>query len=249
MRNSKANQKGITLIALIITIIVMLILVGVSVNIALNNGIFKAAQKAAKDTETEKTREQELADGKITVGDKTYNSIDDYVYGSSEPEQPTVKNPTKNLKIGSKLFAVNDTMKFGDLVTYYPESFSIFEYTDNYYGTVNAVMYNGSTLCGENRRSEADNGWVGWNGTWLIKDTDSIKEAFTEETEDLGRQWYKYNGSWVEYDPGESGTETKWESDIRKVSGYVTLVQGTPYEFSIMYEDITTRQDITLEQI
>ena len=71
MRNSKANQKGITLIALIITIIVMLILVGVSVNIALGNGIFKAAQKAAKNTETEKTREQEISDGKITVGDKT----------------------------------------------------------------------------------------------------------------------------------------------------------------------------------
>ena len=61
----KQNQKGITLIALIITIIVMLILVGVSVSVALNTGLFKSAQTAAKNTEAEKLREQELASGAI----------------------------------------------------------------------------------------------------------------------------------------------------------------------------------------
>ena len=44
------DQKGITLVALIITIIVMLILVAVTISIALNGGIFDKARQASKDT-------------------------------------------------------------------------------------------------------------------------------------------------------------------------------------------------------
>lgn len=51
------NNKGITLIALIITIIVMLILVGVTVNIAINGDLFGTASKAG--LETQKAAEQE----------------------------------------------------------------------------------------------------------------------------------------------------------------------------------------------
>jgi Tfp pilus assembly protein PilE len=47
----KNNEKGITLIALVITIIVMLILVAVIVNIAFKNGgIFTTTNNAAKST-------------------------------------------------------------------------------------------------------------------------------------------------------------------------------------------------------
>lgn len=49
----KREEKGITLIALIITIIVMLILVGVTVNIALNGGLFTTAKEAANKTQYE----------------------------------------------------------------------------------------------------------------------------------------------------------------------------------------------------
>ena len=62
------NQKGITLIALIITIIVMLILVGVSVTVALNGGLFETAKKAVDDTKI--ARDEELlidADGYIAA--------------------------------------------------------------------------------------------------------------------------------------------------------------------------------------
>ena len=52
------NNKGITLIALIITIIVMLILVAVTINVALNGGIFDKASDASKKTEREKYNEQ-----------------------------------------------------------------------------------------------------------------------------------------------------------------------------------------------
>ena len=74
------ENKGITLIALIITIVVMLILVAVSVNIIINSNIIGQAEKAAEGYKT--AYEQESNIGQVTIGGKTYNSIEDYL-----PEQ------------------------------------------------------------------------------------------------------------------------------------------------------------------
>ena len=76
---TKRNQKGITLIALIITIIAMLILVGVTVNVALNGGVFSKAKQAATEMEKQAIHEQIVASiklensGKIDVAE-TYNA-------------------------------------------------------------------------------------------------------------------------------------------------------------------------------
>ena len=80
MKNIK-TQKGITLIALVITIIVMLILVGVTISMALNGGLFGYAKKAAKDTESQKQAEQELASGAVIVDGVKYDSMQDYMDG------------------------------------------------------------------------------------------------------------------------------------------------------------------------
>ena len=61
MKKFVKEQKGITLIALIITIIVMLILVAVTINVALNGGLFGKANKSAKDTEMQSVYEQTVA--------------------------------------------------------------------------------------------------------------------------------------------------------------------------------------------
>ena len=71
------ENKGITLIALIITIVVMLILVAVSVNIIINSNIIGQAEKAAEGYKT--AYEQESNIGQVTIGGKTYNSIEDYL--------------------------------------------------------------------------------------------------------------------------------------------------------------------------
>jgi len=73
------NQKGITLIVLIITIIVMMILVAVSVTIALDSGLFKSAQSAAKRTETERANELGVANGQVFVDGQEYTSMQHYV--------------------------------------------------------------------------------------------------------------------------------------------------------------------------
>ena len=83
------EQKGITLIALIITIIIMLILVGVSVTVALNGGLFNTAKKAKDDTKTAIKAEQKLADGKIKINGQWYNSVNDYL--NNNPIIPEIK--------------------------------------------------------------------------------------------------------------------------------------------------------------
>lgn len=56
------NQKGITLIALVITIIILLILAGVSLNLVLGeNGLIRRAQEAKEAyTQAQSEEEQQL---------------------------------------------------------------------------------------------------------------------------------------------------------------------------------------------
>lgn len=85
------NQKGITLIALIITIIVMLILVTVSITIAIQSGLFDAAGEAAQKTGKEQEAENELASGKVNLEDEEApEDISDLGnYFVNEKEYPT----------------------------------------------------------------------------------------------------------------------------------------------------------------
>ena len=61
------EQKGITLIALVITIIVMLILVAVTITMAINGGLFEKAGAAAGQTNNALTQEQGVANGTVSV--------------------------------------------------------------------------------------------------------------------------------------------------------------------------------------
>ena len=55
------NNKGITLVALVVTIVVLLILAGVSINLVLeDNGIVKRAQDAKNKTEEDLANTQEV---------------------------------------------------------------------------------------------------------------------------------------------------------------------------------------------
>lgn len=75
------DQKGITLIALIITIIVMLILVTVSITIALQTGLFSAAGKAASKTNEAQAGENKLSSGVVNVdgvGEKNVGDMANY---------------------------------------------------------------------------------------------------------------------------------------------------------------------------
>ena len=64
------NNKGITLIALVITIIVMLILVSVTITIAVNGGLFNYAKDASVETNEAMEQEQTLGNGQAKVDGK-----------------------------------------------------------------------------------------------------------------------------------------------------------------------------------
>lgn len=63
------NQKGITLVALIITIVVMLILVAVSVAVVINSNIIGTASKASEKYEQKANEEKNYGEGKIVNGE------------------------------------------------------------------------------------------------------------------------------------------------------------------------------------
>ena len=100
------NQKGITLIALVITIIVMLILVAVTITMAVNGGLFEYAQRAGTQTNAAVEAEQEFAnlEANMTVDEL----IDKYTGGSGAGgELPAysddlLDNATKVLKTNAK---------------------------------------------------------------------------------------------------------------------------------------------------
>ena len=100
MNKGKNTAKGITLIALVITIIVMLILVGVTISMALNGGLFGYAKKAARDTESQKQLEQELASGAVTIDGVKYDSMQDYMNGfpSGTPKAKPIDEVEKTEK-------------------------------------------------------------------------------------------------------------------------------------------------------
>lgn len=98
------NQKGITLIALVITIIVLIILAGVSINLVLgNNGMITRAKNAKEQTDQAKINEE------IQL-----NETAKYLEGLEENVENTIVNPNPEPILGP---TVND-LKAGDYINY-----------------------------------------------------------------------------------------------------------------------------------
>ena len=133
--NSKNNQKGITLIALIITIVVILILAGISIlNGFGSNGVLSRASQAA--TEAETNMDIELPpeiEALLPNGKKiefTMDSLKEYigraigVYNTgngnnTDEELPigtelTVSNTNATVSTSYKLFYIDYDNKYGD---------------------------------------------------------------------------------------------------------------------------------------
>ena len=92
-RNIK-NQKGITLVALVITIIVMLILVAVSVTVAINGGLFTKAKEAGNEWEDKSTQEAAGNILKVNVnGTETTMNIDSTINTLKERPKTPGTNP------------------------------------------------------------------------------------------------------------------------------------------------------------
>ena len=82
MEKKLKQNKGITLVALIITIIVMLILVAVSVNVLIKSNLIGTAEKTVN--KYSKAAEEESNGGTIEINGKKYASIEDYIEGNEQ---------------------------------------------------------------------------------------------------------------------------------------------------------------------
>lgn len=116
------NEKGITLVALVITIVILLILAGISISALTNTNIFEKAEEAKSKSEAAEIEQNQILD--------SYESeINQYLSGQS----------------GEKLVdKVNEgTIKIGDYVKYTPDTVSN---TDEKYTTLisNLGTYSGS---------------------------------------------------------------------------------------------------------
>ena len=90
----KNQEKGITLIALIITIIVMLILVSVTINVALNGGLFGKAEEAKIQTNIAKDKEVLQTKALGYLDDDGYVDLAEFVSRETPLEGYTLSNNT-----------------------------------------------------------------------------------------------------------------------------------------------------------
>ena len=80
------NEKGITLIALVVTIVILLILAGITINMLFSNGgIFKTAQDAANAWNQATINEQESLNN---LADQIGNLVNGQGGGTITPEEP-----------------------------------------------------------------------------------------------------------------------------------------------------------------
>ena len=101
MERKIKEQKGITLVALVITIIVMLILVAVSVTVAINGGLFTKAKEAGNSWEAQAKEEADGNIVKVNVdGATTTTTIDgaiESLSGTSTTQTPETTTITFTL--------------------------------------------------------------------------------------------------------------------------------------------------------
>ena len=110
MEIKRRNNRGITLIALVVTIVVLLILAGVSLAMLRGeNGIISKAQKSARETRLAKTKESislEISDAMINEaikGNKTLTDeqLKDIVnkYGEMDEDGDTIHTDDGDLSL------------------------------------------------------------------------------------------------------------------------------------------------------
>ena len=114
------NQKGITLIALIITIIIMIILVSVTINVALNGGLFEKAKIAAEQTQKEAEKEELLSGVFGTINSRGIVDIEEltisgWTKGTAKQDSENKTYYEFTSRSGNKFYVYDITGKILDI--------------------------------------------------------------------------------------------------------------------------------------
>ncbi len=97
---NQRNDKGITLVALIITIIILVILAAVSISAVYNSKIVDYAVNGATGYAGEAVKENEIMSGTESLIDSTVKKIEDILGGKTPPQEESLGEQFKD-KIGA----------------------------------------------------------------------------------------------------------------------------------------------------
>ena len=142
----KNNERGITLVALVVTIIILIILATVSISMVLGqNGLINRARQAREMTINEQTSEN----GIYGQGEDYINS---YLIGSTTGESSSTTPTTPSTPTTYTAYAV------GDVVTLGGEDFYVIEASDESTASVKLLTkYNVKTTSGEGQYTQTSN--------------------------------------------------------------------------------------------
>ena len=201
MINRKQN-KGITLVALVITIIILLILATISIQSLTNTGLFAKAQEA-------KEKSQNAEENQAKTLNEYEDELNKYISGD-------VKTPVKKVSdnIGNVLSTTDNTELqdiYGNKIVV-PAGFKIVSNSD----TNNATTVDKGIVIEDATSGATAGSQFVWIPVGKIY-TDVSKTEANTKTIELGRYEFDkttgaknaYSGSWVEEDKGDKNTILK----------------------------------------
>ncbi|MCI9063443.1 MAG: hypothetical protein HFJ17_02415 [Clostridia bacterium] len=239
MINKLKNNKGITLIALVITIIVLLILAGVAISmLAGDNGILRQAAKAKEDTGTASQEEQNILTEMEDIIEEKVNGPRKWAYKEDKNGRKTIiSNGKIDLPIGTYInynaAAKDADEKEIEEKTVTSEAGSPTDTgTSNYYKASEKTLKEGNGHSNQTFSNKATtNGWrvFGLNekGEILIISADPVKTKANTNFYLNGIAGYTYGESELNkvcsvYGTGYGATGARSINvdDINKITGY-----------------------------
>ena len=231
----KNENKGITLVALVITIIILLILATISIQSLTNTGLFAKAQEAKEKT-------QNAEENQARTLNEYEDELNKYISGTIS------KQPVKKVEdnIGSVLSTTDNTElqdAYGNKIVV-PAGFKIVSNSD----TNNATTVDKGIVIEDVTLGATDGSQFVWVPVGKIY-TDIAKTDANAKTIELGRYEFDsngnksaYSGSYVEEDKGATNTTLKnWGNTIAKnITNFKNSVAANGGYYIGRYEARTT---------
>ena len=215
---NRKQDKGITLVALVITIIILLILATISIQSLTNTGLFAKAHEA-------KEKSQNAEENQAKTLNEYEDELNKYISGTpTTPPAPQVKKVADS--IGSVLSTTDNTElqdAYGNKIVV-PAGFKIVSdsTTGNATTVDKGIVIEDATVDSEGKATATSGSQFVWIPVGKIY-TDVAKTDANAKTITLGRYSFDsngvasaYSGSYVEEDSNDSSTLKKWENTIAK---------------------------------
>ena len=237
---NRKQDKGITLVALVITIIILLILATISIQALTNTGLFAKAQEA-------KEKSQNAEENQAKTLNEYEDELNKYISGD-------VKTPVKKVSdnIGSVLSTTDNTELqdiYGNKIVV-PAGFKIVSNSDTNNATTvdKGIVIEDATVDSEGNTTATSVSQFVWIPVGKIY-TDTAKTEANAKTIELGRYEFDsngnksaYSGSCVEEDKGDTNTtlKNKGNTIAKNITNFKNSVAANGGYYIGRYEARTT---------